>query len=55
MQMFQRFKVHARMILFKSDWQEPTTLVDMPCSWASGAALVAGESSAKSFLGEPTL
>lgn len=34
---------------------EPATVMDMPCSWASGAALVAGESSTKSFLGEPTL
>lgn len=34
---------------------EPATVMDMPCSGASGAALVAGESSTKSFLGEPTL
>lgn len=41
--------------LYQLDSLEPTTGMDMPWSWTSGAALDAGESSAKSFLGGLTL
>lgn len=42
-------------IHLKNDSLEPTTGMDMPWSGASGAALDAGESSTKSFLGGLTL
>lgn len=40
---------------FKNDSLEPTTGMDMPWSWESCAALDAGDSSTKSFLGGLTL